>query len=69
MEPMGSWSRHLSISTVNARAVLRPEAEQGARAWLSAVPVARTRMEGAAFAAEACLMRRQIAGVPNAMGS
>ena len=32
-----SWNQHLTVS------------EQGARAWLAAVPVARTRLEGAAF--------------------
>ena len=57
-----SRNRHLSTSTVTARAVLRSEAEQGARTWLSAVPVARTRMEGAAFVME---LKRRL-GVPDA---
>ena len=47
-----SWNRHLSESSITARALLRSEAEQGARAWLAAVPGGKTRMEGAAFVAE-----------------
>ena len=58
-----SWNRHLSASTVAARALLRSEAEQGARAWLAAVPAATTRMEGAAFVME--LQRRL--GMPDAL--
>ena len=57
-----SWTRHLSTSSITARALLRSEAEQGARAWLAAVPAAKTRMEGAAFVME--LQRRL--GVPDA---
>ena len=59
-----SWSQHLLVSSVTARALLRSEAEQGARAWLAAVPVAKTRMEGAAFVME---LRRRL-GVPDAPG-
>ena len=52
-----SWNRHLSESSITARALLRSEAEQGARAWLAAVPRGKTRMEGAAFVAE---LRRRL---------
>ena len=57
-----SWNRHLSESSITARALLRSEAEQGARAWLAAVPGGKTRMEGAAFVAE---LRRRL-GVADA---
>ena len=58
-----SWNRHLSASSVTARALLRSEAEQGARAWLAAIPTGRTRMESAAFVME---LRRRL-GVADAL--
>ena len=58
-----SWERHLAASPVTQRALLRSEAEQGARAWLAAVPVGRKRMETACFVAE---LRRRL-GVPDAV--
>ena len=57
-----SWNRHLSVSSVTARALLRSEAEQGVRAWLAAIPTGRTRMESAAFVME---LRRRL-GVADA---
>ena len=57
-----SWQRHLTIASVTARAVLRSEAEPGARAFLAAVPGGKTRMESAAFIVE---LRQRLA-VPDA---
>ena len=42
-----SWRRHLEGATVVSQAVLRSEAEPGARALLIAVPSGKTRMEAA----------------------
>ena len=58
-----SWERHLAASPVTQPALLRSEAEQGARAWLAAVPVGRKRMEAASLVAE---LRRRL-GVPDAV--
>ena len=58
-----SWERHLAAWPVTQRALLCSEAEQGARAWLAAVPVGRKRMETASFVAE---LRRGL-GVPDAV--
>ncbi|CAE7877562.1 unnamed protein product, partial [Symbiodinium necroappetens] len=57
-----SWQRHLATSSLTARAVLRSEAEPGARAFLAAVPSGPTRMESAAFIVEL----RQRFGAPDA---
>ena len=47
-----SWENHLANASVCFQAVLRSEAEPGARAFLAAVPSGRTQMEPAAFCAE-----------------
>ena len=57
-----SWQQQLSASTVTGRAVLRSEAEPGARSFLAAIPGGRTRLEPAAFVIELC----QRLGVPDA---
>ena len=46
------WQRRLANSHLAAQAVLRSEAEPGARAFLAAAPHGRKRMEPAAFVAE-----------------
>ena len=58
-----SWERRLAAGTTAAQAVLRSEAESGARAFLAAVPNGRKRMEPAVFVAEL----RQRLGLPDAV--
>ena len=57
-----SWREQLAACSVVARAVLLSEAEPGARAFLAASPVGRTRMDSAIFVAEL----RQRLGMPDA---
>ena len=57
-----SWREQLAASLVVGRAVLLSEAEPGARAFLAASPVGRTRMDSAVFVAEL----RQRLGMPDA---
>ena len=47
-----AWERRLANSSITAQAILRSEAEPGARAFLAAVPAGRKRMEPAMFVAE-----------------
>ena len=47
-----SWEQQLCNAPISTQAILRSEAEPGARAFLAAVPFGRTRMEPAAFTAE-----------------
>ena len=47
-----AWEHQLAASTITACAILRSEAEEGVRAFLAAVPVARRRLEPAIFIAE-----------------
>ena len=56
------WHRQLSACSLTARAILRSEAEPGARAFLAATPVGRKRMESAVFVTEL----RQRLGLPEA---
>ncbi|CAE7507236.1 unnamed protein product, partial [Symbiodinium pilosum] len=58
-----SWERRLAAGTTAAQAVLRSEAEPGARAFLAAVPNGRKRMEAGVFVAEL----RQRLGLPDAV--
>ena len=57
-----SWDRQLQTATVVSQAVLRSEAEPGARAFLAAPPSGKTRMEPAVFVTEL----RQRLGVADA---
>ena len=47
-----SWRAHLTASSATSRALLRSEAEPGARAFLAARPGGPTRMDTALFVAE-----------------
>ena len=57
-----TWDRQLQTATVVSQAVLRSEAEPGARAFLAAPPSGKTRMEPAVFVTEL----RQRLGVADA---
>ena len=57
-----SWDRHLSSSPPTRQALLRSEAEPGARAFLAARPGGATPMDNAVFVTEL----RQRLGVPDA---
>ena len=59
---LSGWARQLGRSSATTCALLRSEAEAGARAFLVATPSGRKRMESAAFVAEL----RQRLGVPDA---
>lgn len=57
-----SWNAQFTSATPAKKAILLSEAEPGARAFLSAIPHGRARMEGPLFLAE---LRRRL-GVPDA---
>ena len=58
-----SWARQLAAAPLTAQALLRSEAEPGARAFLVAVPHGATRMDPATFT---CELRYRL-GVPDAL--
>lgn len=57
-----SWVQQLHGAAITMQAILRSEAEPGARAFLAAPPAGRTRMEAAVFVVEL----RQRLGVADA---